>query len=71
MKGLYQRAIAGELKHFSGISDPYENPEAPDIHVNSALQTEQESMDLLISKLSDLQYLPPASPVRKREKLLA
>ncbi len=71
MKGLYQRAIAGDLKHFSGISDPYEAPESPDIHVNSAVQTEQESMELLIWKLRDWQYLPLGSAPRQGETLPA
>ena len=32
-KGLYKKARAGEIKHFTGISDPYEAPEAPEIHL--------------------------------------
>ena len=32
-KGLYKKARAGEIKHFTGISDPYEAPENPEIHL--------------------------------------
>ncbi|MGB7343245.1 MAG: adenylyl-sulfate kinase [Pirellulaceae bacterium] len=32
-KGLYKKARAGEIKHFTGISDPYEAPESPEIHL--------------------------------------
>jgi adenylylsulfate kinase-like enzyme len=40
-KGLYAKALAGELKHFTGISDPYEPPLTPEI----TLHTEAESVD--------------------------
>ena len=50
-KGLYRRALAGEIEKFSGVSDPYEAPEKPDIYINSATQTEEESLALLIAKL--------------------
>ncbi|MEM9365472.1 MAG: adenylyl-sulfate kinase [Planctomycetota bacterium] len=35
-KGLYKKALAGEIKHFTGISDPYETPESPEIHLEYA-----------------------------------
>lgn len=50
-KGLYRRALAGEIENFSGVSDPYEAPEKPDIYINSARQTEEECLALLIAKL--------------------
>ena len=42
-KGLYQRAIRGEISNFTGISAPYEPPENPEITVHTNLETEQES----------------------------
>jgi len=57
-KGLYHRALAGELEHFTGVSDPYELPEAPDIHVHSNSQSEEESATFLLARLSELQGLP-------------
>ncbi|HEY3802901.1 MAG TPA: adenylyl-sulfate kinase [Kofleriaceae bacterium] len=41
VKGLYKRALAGEISHFTGVSDPYEPPESPDLEV----RTDQESLD--------------------------
>jgi adenylyl-sulfate kinase len=45
VKGLYQRALAGELEHFTGVSDPYEPPEFPDVVVHSGCETEEESLE--------------------------
>lgn len=70
-KGLYQRALAGKLEHFTGVSDPYERPEAPDIYINSDSETEEESVGMLLTRLSDLQYLPAASAEWFRNKLSA
>ena len=39
VKGLYQRALAGELAHFTGISDPYEPPLQPEVTIDSARET--------------------------------
>lgn len=58
VKGLYRRALSGELHCFSGISDPYEKPDHPEIYINSETQSEEESLSYLISRLEDLQYLP-------------
>jgi len=53
VKGLYARALAGEVKHFTGISDPYEEPLSPDIIVDSSLETVAESsMRILTSILT-------------------
>lgn len=46
-KGLYKKARAGEIAHFTGISDPYEGPKNPDIH----LHTTQGSIDSLVDQL--------------------
>ena len=43
VKGLYRKALAGEIKNFTGISDPYEPPLSPDITVNSSRETPEES----------------------------
>lgn len=39
VKGLYRKALAGELAHFTGVSDPYEAPVAPDVTVRSDVDT--------------------------------
>ncbi len=46
-KGLYARAVRGEVAHFTGISDPYEAPLAPDVHV----RTDQESLGDCVTKI--------------------
>lgn len=57
VKGLYKKALAGEIENFTGISDPYEPPERPEIIVNSATQTVQESLEVILSRLEELGYL--------------
>ena len=44
-KGLYKKALAGEIKEFTGISDPYEEPEDPHVKVHTHEQTIEESLD--------------------------
>ena len=43
VKGLYKKALAGEIPHFTGVSDPYEPPLAPEVTVNSSLETPEQS----------------------------
>ncbi len=43
VKGLYKRALAGEIKNFTGVSDPYEPPDAPEVRIDSGVQTPDES----------------------------
>ena len=57
VKGLYKKAIAGEIKNFTGISDPYEEPENPDILVNTENLSVEEAVDLIIGELINKQYL--------------
>ena len=45
VKGLYKKALAGEIKNFTGVSDPYEAPEAPEVRIDSDRQTPEESTD--------------------------
>jgi bifunctional enzyme CysN/CysC len=50
-KGLYQRALAGQIKNFTGISQPYEAPEAPELTLNSAQDTAEALADCVIAQL--------------------
>ncbi len=52
VKGLYKKALAGELQHFTGVSDPYEAPENPDVVVDSELETVEESVSKILAELS-------------------
>lgn len=45
VKGLYKKALAGELSHFTGVSDPYEPPLVPDVLVHSDRESIEESLD--------------------------
>ena len=49
VKGLYLKAIAGEIAHFTGVSDPYEAPLSPDLH----LRTDQMSVGACLQELLD------------------
>ncbi len=50
VKGLYRKALAGELPHFTGVSDPYEAPERPDL----SLRTDRESVEDSLARILDL-----------------
>ncbi len=57
VKGLYEKALKGEIKNFTGISDPYEEPLNPEVTLNSETQTEDESLKILTDKLEEHGYL--------------
>lgn len=63
VKGLYKKAIAGEIPNFTGISDPFEAPEQPDIHVRTDRQTPEESAQVILAQLEELGYIPAAESV--------
>ena len=58
VKGLYKKALAGEIKAFTGVSDPYEPPEKPEVICNTEQETPQQSAIKIIKKLEELGYLP-------------
>jgi adenylyl-sulfate kinase len=58
VKGLYGKAMAGEIENFTGVSDPYEPPPGPEITVNSATQSVEESVAIILRRLQELGYLP-------------
>ena len=58
VKGLYQKAIAGEIENFTGISDPYEPPENPHVTIDSGSESIEESLDKIVRKLEELGYAP-------------
>jgi adenylylsulfate kinase-like enzyme len=57
-KGLYKKAIAGEIKGFTGIDDPYEEPPKPEVVVNTAEETVEESVNKIIRTLELMGYVP-------------
>jgi adenylyl-sulfate kinase len=54
VKGLYKRALAGEIAHFTGISDPYEPPLSPEVTVNSSAETPEQSVEKIWATLERL-----------------
>jgi adenylyl-sulfate kinase len=56
-KGLYKKALAGEIKDMTGIQDPYEEPINPEITVDTELQTVEECCIRILSKLNALGYI--------------
>ena len=53
-KGLYKKARAGELKNFTGIDSPYEEPEAAEIRVNTSAMSAEQAADTIIATLRRL-----------------
>jgi sulfate adenylyltransferase len=53
VKGLYKKAIAGTIEHFTGISDPYEPPEYPDVVVETDRESVDESLARILAALND------------------
>lgn len=51
VKGLYEKAIRGEVKNFTGISDPYEEPLAPDLVIDSASESVERSAGLVLQRV--------------------
>ena len=51
VKGLYAKALAGEVPHFTGVSDPYEPPVAPDVEVRTDVETVAESVAKIVRAL--------------------
>jgi bifunctional enzyme CysN/CysC len=50
-KGLYKRALAGEIKNFTGVDQPYETPEAPELTLNSGEESAEALADRVIKEL--------------------
>ena len=57
VKGMYQKAIRGEIKEFTGISDPYEEPQSAEIVLETDKQTIDESVQKVLSRLAELGLL--------------
>ena len=53
VKGLYKKARSGEIKHFTGISSPYEVPKKPEIKINTGQDSLEDCVDQVINLLRD------------------
>lgn len=56
-KGLYEKALAGEIKNFTGVNDPYEPPKNPELTIDTTQLEEEKSADLIISYLKEQGYI--------------
>jgi adenylyl-sulfate kinase len=63
VKGLYEKAFAGEIENFSGVSDPYEEPENPEIVCHTAQQTPEESAAEIVSYLEEQGHVSESANV--------
>jgi adenylyl-sulfate kinase len=64
-KGLYAKALAGEIQGFTGVHDPYEPPEHPEVVVDTAAESREESLQKILAKLEALGLVPPATPATR------
>jgi sulfate adenylyltransferase len=65
-KGLYAKARAGLIDHFTGVSDPYEEPDDADLVIDTSVVTRQEALDAVMRLLADGGWLPVAAPQAQR-----
>ena len=62
VKGLYEKAFKGEIKEFTGVSDPYEPPLNPEITLDTEHEGPEESAARLLTLLEERQLIPAAQP---------
>ncbi|MCD6495221.1 adenylyl-sulfate kinase [Candidatus Bipolaricaulota bacterium] len=60
-KGLYKKALTGEIKGFTGVDDPYEPPESAEIVVHTGQETIKESTDKVLAFLEENRLIPTAN----------
>lgn len=56
-KGLYKRALAGEIKNMTGIQDPYEEPQNPEVILNTEHDSSKYNIQKVLVKLKELSYI--------------
>ncbi len=67
-KGLYKKALAGEITGFTGVDDPYERPEEPELVLDTMVETPEESLRRALTTLKDLGYLDDDTPLVEGER---
>lgn len=70
VKGLYKLADEGKIKGFTGVDDPYEEPEHPELIVETDKETVDESVARIFAKLEELGYLETAETHEAEEKVV-
>lgn len=64
-KGLYRRALNGEIRNFTGIDDPYEPPNDPDVHLRTDGEPPEASVRVILARLEQLELIPVAASARE------
>lgn len=62
VKGMYKKALAGEIKGFTGVDDPFDEPEDPEVICDTDKETPEESAAKIISYLRSKGFLPASAP---------
>jgi adenylylsulfate kinase len=57
VKGMYQKALEGKIKHFTGVDDPYEEPEHPELILNTDTESLEESVKKVLQTIEELGYI--------------
>jgi adenylylsulfate kinase len=57
VKGLYKKALAGEIQSFTGVSDPYEPPVNPEVAIDSSRESVNDSVERVWAKLQEMQLV--------------
>ncbi|MBW4082621.1 adenylyl-sulfate kinase [Paenibacillus sp. S150] len=57
VKGLYRKAVSGEIKHFTGLTDPYEEPVHPELIVDTEMESEEQCTEHIIAYLYQHGYI--------------
>ena len=70
-KGLYKKALAGEIKGFTGVDDPYEAPEQAEVVVDTGVETKEESLHKILARLEELGHVGAVSGPRAGRGLVA
>ena len=67
VKGLYAKALTGEIAQFTGISDPYEEPLRPELVVETDSEAVEKSVTRILTRLEELNLLSPVTVSEKAE----
>jgi adenylylsulfate kinase-like enzyme len=62
VNGLYEKALKGEIKGFTGVDDPYEEPTSPDLRIDTEQHEPEESAQLILQHLGERGLIPAAVP---------
>jgi adenylylsulfate kinase len=62
VKGLYEKAFSGEIKEFTGVSDPYEEPVNPELRIDTEEHEPEESAQIVVETLAELDLVETSVP---------